>query len=502
MADIQNENGQVVKRETVEVVDNGQTLNTANSTLSSIFDKIEAGKNEGRETPEILADLQKETPPAKKEVAKEVPQKEPEKKEAPAEDKKEEKPAEEKSEKEKARELLFKSLEKKDEKKDEKPEEKKDDDVPEEELQVLASDKPKTAKRIQALLKKAESLNSEVAKTRAEKEALAKEREQMAEQLKNAKTVNPETEAQIKAQLDELAMYRRRYELDKDPDVKNKFDARVESAEKAIVETLTKRNAGKGLLDLITAEGGWQKFSESNRIVTIPDGEEGTRQVTTAELAEIILQALPLADRKSVEAAMLEQVQTKRDKDRYIKEQQEQAVTYFKKKDEEAAKAGEQHQKQVEMARKTIEDYRNKVLQSDWIKDKEVPANASAMEKAAIEEHNKYNAQLRSIFDKAVSPKDGANGLNDLLDVITDSVRYYDERRTTANLKKDVDRLRSELEAKSKELDRYKNAGRSTPKAGSIAVTAPSKDKSESPRSLEETFELMERGQWGRGDDE
>ncbi len=495
MADTQNENGQVVKKETTEIIDNGQTLNSQNSNLASIFDKLEAGKEDGISNKEALKDEGK--------VVESAPQKKEDKKEVVAEVKEEKTDLEKKLDatveakgvdEEVTREKLLAATEKKADKGPAKAEDKKEsgEEVPEEELQVLPHDKPKTAKRIQALLKRAENLSGEFGRTKAEKESIAKERDELVEKLKTVKTVDPKVEEDVKKNLDELAMYRRRYELDKDPEVKTKFDSRVDSAESAITATLVKRNAGKGLLDLIKEEGGWSKFSESNRIVTIPDGEGGNKSVTAAEMSEAVLQALPLGDRKAIEAAMVDQINTRRDKDRYLKEQQDQAVEYFKKKETEASKGSEEYQKQVEESKKVIEEYKKKTLDSEWIKDKPVPANASPVEKAAIEEHNKYNSQLRTVFNKAI----GTKSLNDLLEVVTDSVRFYDERRVSSSLRKENEALKAQLEAKQKEYDKFRTAGRSVGRSGSIA-TAPAHDSTSSdrPKSLDEAFDRLDKGE-------
>jgi len=495
MADIQNENGQVVKKETTEIIDNGETLNSANSTLASIFDKIEAGKEEGISAKDAIKDEGKaaEKPAPTKEEKQEAPKEEVK---SDLDKKLEEKQDEKNEEEEVTREKLLKSTEeKKAEKKAEKPaekQEKSEDDVAEEELQVLPHDKPKTAKRIQALLKKIDAINTDVVKTKSEAQEKATKLAELEKKLSEVKTVDPRTDEEVKKQLDELAMYRRRYELDKDPEVKTKFDSRVESAETAITATLVKRNAGKGLLDLIKEEGGWSKFSESNRIVTIPDGDGGTKQVTAAEMSEAVLQALPLGDRKAIEAAMVEQINTRRDKDRYLKEQQDQAVEYFKKKDEEASKGSAEYQRQVEESKKVIDEYKKKTLESDWIKDKDVPPTATPAEKAAIQEHNKYNSQLRAVFNKAISSK----SLPDLLEVVTDSVRFYDERRTSASLRKENENLKAQLEQKQKEFDKFRGAGRSVPRSGSIATpAAPDSSANDKPKSLEEVFERMEKGE-------
>lgn len=482
----------VTKQETTEVLDaNGNTLNSSASPLADIFNKIEEGKSEGKTAKEVIAEL-----PAKKDEV--VVEKKEVKAEKPAEKDSLEKrldkvetDRQEKKEEEVTRESLRASGEKKEVK--EVKEEKPEDVIPEEELQVLPQDKPKTAKRITALLAKIRATESKAAETAKQAEEKAAKLAELEKKLSETKTVDPATEEKVKKQLDELAMYRRRYDLDKDPEVKTKFDTRVELAEKSIKETLARNKAGESLIKLIETEGGWSKFSESNRYVTIGDGEGGTKQVTQAELADQILQALPLSERKGVEAAMVEQIQTKRDKDRFLQEEQAKAGEFFKKKEEETIAQETTYKKEVEEAQKKIAEWRDKFLDSDWIKDKQVPAGATAEQKAEIEATNAYNAKLRALTVKSLSAKK----LEDLLEMAGDSVRYYDENRRSRALQAENERLKSEL-------SKLRSAGRSVPKHGSISVSSSSSEgvAPKKPRSLEEAFAAIERGESVDGKDE
>lgn len=502
MANEETSQQQTVK-EHIEVVDAPGMTNSGVKALSSMFDKIAEGKGDGKSAQEVIAAQPREE--IKPEVKEEV--KEPEKKEEASELSKKLDTAQEKKdetkEEEVSREALLKATEeKKEEKKAEVKEVKTEDDVPEEELKVLPTDKPKTAKRIQSLLRRIETVNAESATTKKELTEKAAKLADLEKKLSEVKTVDPATDEKIKGQLDELQMYRRRYELDKDPEVKTKFDSRAEAAEAAITATLTRARAGKPLLDLIAAEGGWAKFADSMTPVAISDGEGGTKEVPAATLADQILQRLPLGERKAVEAAMMEQIQVKRDKERFYKEEQDKAVQYFKNRDELTVKQQQEQQKQIDDAKKLIDDYTAKTLQSDWLKDKEIPANATPSEKAAAEEHNKYNNQLRALYKKHVSAK----GLPELLDMVVDSVRYYDERRTTQNLRKEVERLTKEVQAKQLEINKFKGGARSVPKTGSISV-APTQEnpRDNLPKSISDAFDRIQRGERvtvGAGDDE
>lgn len=378
----------------------------------------------------------------------------------------------------------------------EKKEEKADPDAPtDDELQVLPHDKPKTAKRIQALLKKVDALNSTFTETKRGAEEKAKRLAELEEQLKKVTTVDPATNEAVKAQLDELKMFKRRYELDKDPEVATKFDSRVQYAEKGITEILTKRQATPALLKLIADEGGWAKFSSSTTPISVKSADGGTTQIPASEAAENILNALPMLDRKQLESAMMEQIQLDRDKKRFLEEETKRAVDYFKSRDEEANKQVAAQRQGMDEAKKLIEEFKTTaVTQREWLKQQEVPVNATAEQKAEIEDSNAYKKQLASLLKKNLEVKD----IPSMLGVVEDSVAYYAERRNSARLMDENAKLRAELTHQKESMDKFKNASRSTSKSGSLAgggstPTTPSKSKV--PASLEDAFARIEAGE-------
>lgn len=489
----------VEKKETTEVIGLDGKTSGNGTALSNIFDKIEQGKQEGKTTRDVIKENLPQPDRQRDDGGKFVKH----------EVKKEEKPAE-KSELEKKldetqadktakadkdediRETLKKATEIKAEEVKTDKQDDKQDEVPADELRVLDTDKPKTAKRIQALLKKVSTTESEFAKTKAERDEKAAKLAELEKKLSEVKTVDPKTDEAIKKQLDELSMYRRRYELDTDPEVKTKFEGRVEAAEQSIVDVLKKRGAGEALLKTIKEEGGWSGFASSNRQITLPDGDGGTKQVPAAEVADAILQGFPLGERKAVEAAMMEQAQTKRERERFFKEEQSKANDYFKQREEEAKKGSVAQQQQVEEAKKVIDNYQKALLESEWLKDKEIPANATPAQKAEAEEFNKYNGQLKSLVSSALNVRD----LNGMLGLVQDSVLYYNERRTTAMLKRENEQLKKELASKGDELTKFKKASGSVPRGGSIAVAPTSDDRTpKKARTLEEAFQALERGE-------
>lgn len=483
----------------------GEPISESGARLDSIFSLAEQGKP----IKEAIAEAMADKPAVEEEKKEVVAPKEEEKVEPPVEtglDKKLSDRQEKKdSETEVSRENLRKQTEAEAQKQaaesaKDKPEIKDEakpdpDAVPEDELKVLPYDKPKTAKRIQALLKKIDSVNTTYAETKKQAEEKATKLAELEKQLGEVKTVNPEVAEQIKKQQDELAMFRRRYELDKDPSVKTRFDSRAETAEKTITDVLTRRNAGEALLSVIKEEGGWAKFSESNRLLPINNKDGGTDQVPASELADRILGALPLGERKRVEAAMLEQIQTASEKARFFEEETKKASEFFKQRDEEVLKAEEANRKAFSEVQKTVEDFQRTAFEkNEWLKEKDIPATLPPEQKQALEEDNRYTKQLQSLFKQALSTKD----VPGMLAIVMDSVAYYNERRTTARLSAENARLQAEIKTQKEAFDKFRNAAKSTLKGGSLhgggsSSSAPAKAKA--ALTLEEQLTRIESGQ-------
>lgn len=463
--------------------------NTSNA-LGGIFDKIESGKAEGKTSGDVIRE---ERAQEKKEAQKPEVK---EKQAAPTttdpllekktEEKKTEKP--EGSLRDSLREATA-------EKKVETPAAKVEgeEEISDAELQVLPTDKPKTVKRIQALLKKVDEVSARETSTKSEYQKQASELAELKKQLDAAKSSDPTLNEKVKTQLDELAMYRRRYELDKDPEVKTKFEARIEASEAKITEALKKRNAGDKLIAAIKEEGGFQKFAESGKLYPIADGEGGFQQVTGAELADQILQAIPLGERKLVEAAMIDQAQTKQNREQYFREQEQQAVKYFKEREDKATADQKNQEEEFKKAKETVDGLAKKTMEQEWLKDAIASEKATEDEKKAIAEHNKHKGQLRSLFNTAL----GSKSLDDMMDIITDSVRYYDERRTTMGLRAQLKRIEDQLAAKQGEIDRIKGASRTTPKSGSISTSEAKESSNEEtrPTSISDAFDRIARGE-------
>lgn len=490
-------------KEHVDVLDEkGNSVDMGESPLADLFNKIEAGKSEGKTAKEVIADVQpveKAVPADKKEEKKDDKLDFEERK---SEEKKEE--VQEKSEEKlSARAQLLKEFDKSSEKNEvkkpeEKAEDKDEDEIADDELQVLPNDKPKTAKRIQALLKRVEAVQQAEASTKKELQDRDAKLKELNEQLAKVKTVDPKTEEGIQKAKDELSMLRRRYDLDNDPEIKTKFDGRNESAEKSIIDTLTKFGAGDAILKIIKEEGGWTKFAESGRSYTlkapiIKDGVEVTT-VTGAEFADVIVAQLPLTARRSVDAAMVDQAQTKREKERFFQDEQGKANQFFQEREQNAKKQTDDYQNRVKDAAKTIENWEKEITtKNKWLQEQELPDNATPEQKKTIGEDNKHAQLLKGLIKQALS----INKVEDSLEVVLDSVRYHQERRDKGKALDRVKTLEAELVVKQKEIDKFKRGG-TTVRGGSLngggGAAAPGREDAK-PKSLEDALDAIARGE-------
>lgn len=481
MADeLKSDSNIVESKQTVEVLDMAGKTMTRDTPLASIFDKIEQGKNEGKSA----ADVVKEAAAAKPETKEVKTEVKPEVKVEVNPDVKIEVKPEASS--------LDKKLTETQQAKDKKEVKPDDTEVSEDDLQVLPHDKPKTAKRIQKLLDQKKELDETVTKTRAEAQEKAAKVIELEKKLGEVKSVDPKVEEEVKKTREELAMFRRKYDLEKDPEVKTKFDSRMESIEKNLNEStikcLQRHNAGEGLVKIIESEGGWSKFVASEKTIILKDGAV----VTYAQLADTIMQQLPLSERRAIDAAMLEQIQVKRDKDRFFQEETAKANDFFKKKDEESNAQRTAYDNQIKEVASTIEKWHKDVIEKNaWLKEREIPANATAEQKAAIEDDNKFAKEANAKIQKSLSIKD----VGESLAVVYDAVRFNQSEREKSKALAEVESLKKQLAAKQTEIDKFKGGARSVPKTGSIAGGGgPTVVKEEKPKTLEDAFAAIEQG--------
>ena len=475
----ENKLNETIEKSSTDVLDmNGNDISSNNTPLSKIFDRIENGETSDEAIKRVMSP--KDEPEAKEEPVAEKPAAE-ENQDTAKEEGSEKKQEASDNKTEEVRSDIFQK------KKDEK---KPEDEVTEEDLRVLPYDKPKTAKRIDALLKKATALQESEALTKKELAARDQKLKDLEEELGKVKTVNPETNEEVKRQLDELSMFRRKYDLENDPEVKQKFDSRIENAENSISEIFKRRGGGDGLANIVSEEGGWLNFTDSNRVIRLVDGTE----MTAAEIAEAIKKELPLSERRSIESFELEQIQTRRDRERFFEEETKKANEFFQKKNDLTKKQEEERAKAIEEGSKMINSWREEVKKSnEWLKERDIPSGTPQDKVSEIMEDNKYTKQLNELIDKAIQTTEPKQ----MLDIVLYSVRLHQERREHAKTQKTLQALQQQLSAKEEQIKKFKIGSTTVSKSGSlVGGGAGAMDVAQSkPKTLEEAFEAISRGE-------
>lgn len=458
------------KRESVEVITgDGQNMAGGNN-LSSIFDKVEAGQT----IDSAITNTMDKTPaPKAKEPAPEPKEEVKPKEEAPAPED-DQKPSKDLDE-------AFTRQEDA-----QKPQPKADDsEVAEEELAVLPQDKPKTAKRIAALLTKLAKAESVTTETRKEAEDKAKRVAELESKLSEVKTVDPVVEEQVKAKLDELAQFRRRYELDKDPEVQTRYDSKINGAAEQVDKLLAAKGAGEGLRSLIKEEGGWEKFADSSRLVPLAGEDE---PIKASDLAKRIMKSLSYTEQREVDRIINESLQAKKDKERYFEEETKKASEFFSKREETEKATREAQQKTMTENQKYVDDYHAKIIkENDFIRERPIPSDATPAQRSAIEDDNKWARQTQAEHKKYMN----ARTLPDIMGVVDDAVKYHGERHKVA-------KLTAQLAAAKAEIDTIRSSGRTVGKSGSLAgggAPVEVKEKSKAPKSLEDAFSRLEDGE-------
>lgn len=348
-----------------------------------------------------------------------------------------------------------------------------EEEVKPEDLQVLPHDKPKTRRRILGLLKKIEDVSNSEATTKKELAAKDAKLKQLEEELAKVKTTSPEVNEEIKKELDELKMLRRRYQLENDPEVKTKFTSRIDGGEKRILEAISKAGLGEPLIKLIESEGGWTKFSESMKEIPLQDGSTPT----AAELAEMIRGKLPVTHRRTVDALVLDIASAKIERDRFFEEESKKADEYFKSQTEAQKKQAEERTRIIEENKRKADEWTNKFLQAEWLK--EHPATSED-----AKDHNEFVKQVKGELTKALS----ANSIEDMLKVVEDAMILHKERRELATAQARVKELEAKLKEEEAKWDKHKKAGASTPKSGSIATNGAGAEGSKKPMSIEDAI--------------
>ena len=299
-------------------------------------------------------------------------------------------------------------------------------------------------------VKQAETEKAELAKAKSDYEAKIKDLES-----RKPEGIPEEEKAKLAAMENELLQFRRQYQLDNDPAIKDRFEKPVVESEQTIAATLKRYGLTPEWEKVIEGEGGFAAFANSQKPAKSADGETYTFQ----QMAKDWIQSLSITDARAIESAMDEQIRTKNAKRRFIEEDKGKAKEWFDSQQKTYQASVEQQQKSQQEQRQKIDSFLSKATtQTEWMRDVEIPATASAEEKTRLTQENKFRSGLRNVLKATLEVKT----LDELLDAALDATGYLYERRENARLAKE----NKELKAR---VTKMQGGSSTTPKSGSIA---------------------------------
>lgn len=324
------------------------------------------------------------------------------------------------------------------------------EDPPEDERKVLPHDKLATARRINYFLRENAKLAKDLEEVR--KTATA------APTASNVEEFTKLKEEHAKAS-DELIKYRRHYDLDSDVELKAKYDEPATHAETVIESTLKKYQLGDATLKAIKDAGGFAAFSRSRQtfnITKLVDGMETTVPTTASALARDWIANLDVADAELIRQSVGKQQLLGEEKKVAVERAVGESKQFFEERKAQAEAVQEAARADAATKTKDYQEWLKSATENtEWLKDKPVPANATEAQQKEVASYNDLNKQLRAKLAKHPT------NLKEYSAVMMDAVESHHLRRENGT--KD-DRIKS-LEA---ELARVKGGTRTTSKAGSL----------------------------------
>lgn len=309
-------------------------------------------------------------------------------------------------------------------------------------------------------------LNSEKNRIAAEKEALRKEIETLKAQPKTAE--NTEEVAKLrdehKALQDEATRLRRRYDWDNDTEAKAKYREPIAAADKAIEDAFKKNGFGEPTLKAIKEAGGFAAFSRSQATypIEVVDAEaEGGKKIvnyTAAELARAWLTRMPIADAELVRQSVGRQEMLQNEEKSAIAKAQDDAKNYYEGQTKAQREATDRQAAETKRHADEYSAWQTKTeSETDWLKDRPIPDDATPEVRSQIEEYNKTQTELRDGLKKHPT-----NAL-EYGKLKLDAARSRHLERTMADKDAEIERLTAELKKKSA-------AQKTTGKGGSLLV--------------------------------
>lgn len=219
---------------------------------------------------------------------------------------------------------------------------------------------------------------SRAAVQKAEKE-LETLRQQLAEASKKAETAGT-LPPEAKTELEELRKFRRMYDIERDPQFREQFDARVAKNSESILAKLA---------EIGVAEEKLAKIKEL-----------GVQNVKW----DPILDKLPAIPRRFIEGYLIDNEKALHERSQAVEAAKTEAEKW------EAEQKTKPQKQREQFWGEAVEHLKTVVAQIPWATIKEVPVGATPEQKAEIEAHNKFIAESadelnRLIVDESPSAK-------------------------------------------------------------------------------------------------
>lgn len=352
----------------------------------------------------------------------------------------------------------------------------KDDSVDDKEIEDELSNphhSEKSAKRFRELHRRWKEADSKAARTVEEikqRDAKLTALEKEMAEIKNGRGASDD---QIKRDQEDLKRFRRRYEIDKDPEFNTRFNDRIKITNDVIHGILLKNGVKKEDADFIASNGGFNAYIEQN-----PEG------------AETFLNALSLGDRQKIQTALTEQQLVARARDEFIRTETENADKYFQEKERAEAEARAKNpdpSKIAEQEKKVMNDWSESVIKTlPYFQEQEIPGDAAPEVRTRLEDENKFAAELREQLKGNLQPKN----LQERVDIALAATLAH-------RLKRRLDETTARITELEKENEALKNDSATTPRSGNTTTSGGSESgRPKAPvKGLGAVLDAMERGE-------
>ncbi len=308
---------------------------------------------------------------------------------------------------------------------------------------------PKTRETFEQLkataLQREQAVRKEADELRAKYQALEAENAEL-----KSKTVPDE----VKKDLEELRKFRAQFDVERDPEFRQKFDGRVETNYAAIYAKLQQHGLPATEVEKL------KSFSQAERDSAI----------------ERLASKLSGLDRRTVEAKLLDNVN--------IAEERQKAIEDTRKRAEEILK--EKSNEPIQRAQKRIQEIATLVqpelARLPWIHEKEIPATAAPEEKKRLEAENAKARELQEHLKSAIVDDSPATRARAALSVPL--ARHYSALYVSEKARADA------LQAKLDKIDAASATSR-TARAATSAARTTSAPVNTQPQSTEDALDSL-----------